>query len=54
MGQKVVSVFSGNLNAGFQQINGSLAGLSDGIYYLRLITNSADTIVRKITKTEVY
>jgi hypothetical protein len=54
MGQKVVSVFSGNLNAGFQQINGSLAGLSDGIYYLRLVTNSADTIVRKITKTEVY
>jgi hypothetical protein len=54
MGQKVVSVFSGNLNAGLQQIDGSLAGLSDGIYYLRLVTNSADTIVRKITKTEVY
>ncbi|UPT69183.1 MAG: T9SS type A sorting domain-containing protein [Sphingobacteriales bacterium JAD_PAG50586_3] len=54
MGQKVANVFNGNLNAGFQQIQGNLGGLTDGIYYLRLVTNSADTIVRKITKTEVY
>lgn len=53
MGQKVLTVFSGNLNAGNQQINGTLAGLSDGVYFLRLVTNSADTIVRKIVKTEV-
>jgi hypothetical protein len=46
-----MGVYSGNMQPGYQQIQGDISGLSDGIYYLRLVTNSADTIVRKLVKT---
>lgn len=54
LGQKVMGVYSGNMQPGFQQIQGNIAGIDDGIYFLRMVTNSADTIVRKLVKTTAY
>jgi hypothetical protein len=54
MGQKIMGVYSGNMQPGFQQIQGNIAGIDNGIYFLRMVTNSADTIVRKLVKTTAY
>jgi hypothetical protein len=54
LGQRIMGVYSGQMLPGMQQIEGDISSLPNGVFYLRLVTNSTDVVVRKLVKTSAY
>lgn len=54
LGQRIMGVYSGQMLPGMQQIEGDISSLPNGVFYLRLVTNSTDVVVRKLVKTTAY
>ncbi len=51
LGQRVMGIYSGQMLPGMQQIEGDISGLPNGVFFLRMATNSNDVVVRKLVKT---
>jgi hypothetical protein len=54
LGQRVMGIYSGQMLPGMQQIEGDISGLPNGVFFLRMATNSTDVVVRKLVKTSAY